>query len=127
MGFTCYADISTIPGHYVFYWELKTKGVNDVLELDKKVMVKCCSVLEESFGELYRRYRSEDKSIGALEIRVVQHGTFDSLMEYFVSLGGSIAQYKTPICINSSSEALAVLENKVLARFYSEKPPPLDS
>ncbi|EOA37775.1 hypothetical protein CARUB_v10012638mg [Capsella rubella] len=127
VGFTCYADISTFPGHYVFYWELKAKGVNNVFEIDKNVMVKCCSALEESFGEVYKKNRSEDGAIGALEIRVVQQGTFDSLMEYFVSLGGSIAQYKTPLCINSSSEALAVLENKVLTRFYSERPPPLDS
>ena len=27
-GFTCYADISTLPGHYVFYLELKDKVNN---------------------------------------------------------------------------------------------------
>ncbi|XP_024006264.1 4-substituted benzoates-glutamate ligase GH3.12 isoform X2 [Eutrema salsugineum] len=129
IGFTCYADISTFPGHYVFYWELKARGVNDVVEVDKKVFVKCCSVLEESFNVLYRRFRGQrgqDGSIGALEIRVVQQGTFDSLMEYFISQGGSTTQYKTPICINSS-EALAVLENRVLDRFYSERSPSLET
>ncbi|KAF3526466.1 hypothetical protein F2Q69_00046284 [Brassica cretica] len=125
MGFTCYADVSTFPGHYVFYWELKARAIKDV-EPDKKVLVECCSVLEESFDALYRRLRSKGGVIGALEIRVVQKGTFDSLMEYFTSQGGSTAQYKTPICINSS-EALAVLESKVLSRFYSERSPPLDS
>ncbi|CAH8254942.1 unnamed protein product [Arabidopsis lyrata] len=125
MGFTCYAYISTFPGHYVFYWELKAKDVNDVVELDEKVLAECCNALEESFGSLYKRLRSKDGSVGALEIRVVQQGTFDSLMEYFISKGCSSAQYKTPMCINSS-EALAVLEDKVLARFYSEKSPPLD-
>ncbi|KAG2250317.1 hypothetical protein Bca52824_080453 [Brassica carinata] len=125
MGFTCYADVSTFPGHYVFYWELKARAIKDV-EPDKKVLVECCSVLEESFDALYRRLRSKGGVIGALEIRVVQKGTFDSLMEYFTSEGGSTAQYKTPICINSS-EALAVLESKVLSRFYSERSPPLDS
>ncbi|KAF2609293.1 hypothetical protein F2Q68_00043291 [Brassica cretica] len=126
MGFTCYADVSTFPGHYVFYWELKARAIKDVVEPDKKVLVECCSVLEESFDALYRRLRSKGGVIGALEIRVVQKGTFDSLMEYFTSQGGSTAQYKTPICINSS-EALAVLESKVLSRFYSERSPPLDS
>ncbi|CAH2036156.1 unnamed protein product [Thlaspi arvense] len=111
VGFTCYADIFTFPGHYVFYWELKGKDVNDVVKLDKNILVECCYALEESFDALYRRLRSRAGLIGALEIRVVQQGTFDSLMEYFISQGGSIAQYKTPICI-SSSEALAVLENK---------------
>uniref|UniRef100_A0A1J3F6H7 4-substituted benzoates-glutamate ligase GH3.12 n=1 Tax=Noccaea caerulescens TaxID=107243 RepID=A0A1J3F6H7_NOCCA len=125
VGFTCYADISTCPGHYVFYWELKAKGVNEVVELNKNVLVECCCVLEESFDALYRGLRTREGLIGALEIRVVQQGTFDSLMEYFISQGGSVAQYKTPLCVNSV-EALAVLENKVLARFFSERSPPLD-
>ncbi|KAH0862226.1 hypothetical protein HID58_079437 [Brassica napus] len=59
--------------------------------------------------------------IGALEIRVVQQGTSDSLIDFFISLGASIAQYKTPCCINSS-EALAVLENRVLAQVFDKCP-----
>ncbi|WZY93235.1 4-substituted benzoates-glutamate ligase GH3.12-like [Brassica napus] len=124
MDFTSSADISTFPGHYVFYWELKGKEVNDVLVLDEKTLMGCCYVLEESFGSTYRLKRRTGL-IGALEIRVVEQGTFNSLTDYFISRGSSRAQYKTPLCINSS-EASAVLENKVLARFHSEKSPPLD-
>ncbi|VVB07057.1 unnamed protein product [Arabis nemorensis] len=69
-----------------------------------------------------RMFRSKDGSIGALEIRVVQQGTFDSLRDFFISKGSSISHYKPPICINSS-EALKVLEDKVLARFFSDKSP----
>ena len=82
-----------------------------------------CCVMEESLSSLYKLLRGNDEWIGALEIRVVQQGTFDSLMEFFVSRGASISQYKTPICINSA-EALKVLEDKVLARFFSDKSPP---
>lgn len=124
LDFTSSADISTFPGHYVFYWELKGKEVNDVLVLDEKTLMGCCYVLEESFGSTYRLKRRTGL-IGALEIRVVEQGTFNSLTDYFISRGSSRAQYKTPLCINSS-EASAVLENKVLARFHSEKSPPLD-
>ncbi|XP_010461156.1 PREDICTED: 4-substituted benzoates-glutamate ligase GH3.12-like [Camelina sativa] len=123
MGNTCYEDISTNPGHYVFYWELNNKNIDGV-ELDNKVLVKCCCVMEESLSPLYKTFRSKDGSIGALEIRVVQQGTFDSLMDFFVSKGSSISQYKTPLCIKSS-EALTVLEDKVLGRFFSDKCPPL--
>ncbi|CAH8355063.1 unnamed protein product [Eruca vesicaria subsp. sativa] len=126
-GFTCYADISTVPGHYVFYLELKSKvnyNGTDVLPLDNKVLVECCCVMEESMNGAYRLLRSKDEHIGALEIRVVQQGTFDSLMAFFVSRGSSVAQYKTPMCINSA-ESLKVLEDKVLARFFSDKPPPI--
>lgn len=123
-GFTCYADISTDPGHYIFYLELKAKvknSNNDVLLDNKNVLVECCCVMEESLTDLYRIFRTKDEYIGALEIRVVQQGTFDSLMDFLISRGSSISQYKTPICINSP-EGLKVLEDNVLARFFSNKP-----
>ncbi|CAA7024426.1 unnamed protein product [Microthlaspi erraticum] len=123
MGFTSYADISTHPGHYVFYWELKAKNNNDTVKLDNKVLVECCCVIEESLNAIYRQLRSKDGYIGALEIRVVQQGTFNSLMEIFISRGASASQYKTPMCVNTS-EALEVLESNVLARFFSDRSPP---
>ncbi|KAF3523683.1 hypothetical protein F2Q69_00050735 [Brassica cretica] len=123
-GFTCFGDISTVPGHYVFYVELIAKVNNgtNVLQLDNKVLVEYCCVMEESLSGIYRRLRGDEGSIGALEIRVVQKGTFDSLMEFFVSRGSSISQYKTPICIKST-EALQVLEDKypTQIRFALEK------
>ncbi|KAF2547887.1 hypothetical protein F2Q70_00019716 [Brassica cretica] len=102
-GFTCYADISTVPGHYVFYMELRAK---------------------ESLNGSYRSFRRKNGWIGALEIRVVQQGAFDSLMDFFVCRGSSISQYKTPMCLESA-EALKILEDKVLARFFSDKSPPI--
>ncbi|CAH8325834.1 unnamed protein product [Eruca vesicaria subsp. sativa] len=123
IDFTCNTDISTSPGHYVFYLELKAKDVNEAVELDEnvQVLVECCSVIEESFGDVYRSLRTSG-SVGALEIRVVQQGTFDTLMDYIISRGGSTNQYKTLICIKSS-EAVVILENSVLVRFHSEKYP----
>ncbi|KAF3596913.1 hypothetical protein DY000_02027816 [Brassica cretica] len=74
--------------HYVIYWELKGNKNDDIIELiETNVMVECCSVIEESLDALYRNFRSKDGSVGALEIRVVQQGTFDSLMEYFIAQG----------------------------------------
>ncbi|CAN6842079.1 unnamed protein product, partial [Brassica oleracea] len=98
MGFTCKSDMSTFPGHYVFYWELKPKNFDGIVKLDNNVMVKCCCVMEESFNILYRRHRRKYGTIGPLEIRVTQQGTFYSLMEYFISQGAFAHQYKTPLC-----------------------------
>ncbi|XP_020869371.1 4-substituted benzoates-glutamate ligase GH3.12-like [Arabidopsis lyrata subsp. lyrata] len=92
-----YADISTVPGHYVLYWELKAENKNTILELGEKLLMECCYTVEEAFNFLYRKFRCKDGLIGALEIRVVQPGTFDSLMNYFISEGSSLIQYKTPI------------------------------
>ncbi|CAA7022843.1 unnamed protein product [Microthlaspi erraticum] len=55
MGFTCYSDISTNPGHYVLYWELKAKKTNGIVKLDNKLLVECCCVVEESF-EFFIKY-----------------------------------------------------------------------
>ncbi|WOL02542.1 indole-3-acetic acid-amido synthetase GH3.17 [Canna indica] len=123
--YTSYADTSSIPGHYVLFWELKTRATSDD-ELStadvQAVMENCCSTIESCLDAVYRRCRSRDRSIGPLEIRVVRGGAFDALMDYCVSQGSSVNQYKTPRCIKSR-EAIQLLEEKVAGRFFSRKLP----
>lgn len=57
MDFIRYADISTTPGHYVLYWELKAKYRDDIVEIDNKVLVECCYVVGESLNNSYRDIR----------------------------------------------------------------------
>ncbi|KAK8627262.1 hypothetical protein V6N13_134879 [Hibiscus sabdariffa] len=121
--YTSYADTSSIPGHYVIFWELTSKGSNHLPVLDTKLMEQCCSVVEASLDSVYRRCRRKDNSIGPLEIRVVQHGTFDALMDFCVSQGSSVNQYKTPRCIKSG-EAINILDSRVVGRFFSQNAPP---
>ncbi|KAK8559629.1 hypothetical protein V6N13_016370 [Hibiscus sabdariffa] len=120
-GFTSYGDTSSTPGHYVIFWELKAKEGNNGKELDPKVMEECCSRIEDSLHFTYRMYRREN-IIAALEIRVVKQGTFEALMDYFISRGASLSQYKTPVCIKSK-EALEILDSRVLGKFFSPKTP----
>lgn len=120
--YTSVADTASIPGHYVLFWELKMRGTNDLPELDPVIMEQCCSIVEESLDSVYRRCRKKDKSIGPLEVRVVTHGTFDALMDFCVSQGSSVNQYKTPRCIKSE-EALKILDSRVVGRFSSNKTP----
>ncbi|KAB2091081.1 hypothetical protein ES319_A03G166200v1 [Gossypium barbadense] len=120
--YTSYADTSSIPGHYVLFWELTSKGNNHLPVLDPKIMEQCCSTVEESLDSVYRRCRRKDNSIGPLEIRVVQHGTFDALMDFCVSQGSSVNQYKTPRCFKSG-EAINILDSRVVTRFFSQKAP----
>ncbi|GMI74852.1 Gretchen Hagen 3.17 [Hibiscus trionum] len=120
--YTSYADTSSIPGHYVIFWELTSKGSNHLPVLDPNLMEQCCSTVEESLDSVYRRCRRKDNSIGALEIRVVQHGTFDALMDFCVSQGSSVNQYKTPRCIKSE-EAINILDSRVVGRFFSRNAP----
>ncbi|KAI3410870.1 uncharacterized protein J3R85_018300 [Psidium guajava] len=128
--YTSYPDTSSLPGHYVLFWELKPKVgnnhitavVDELMGLDGEIMEECCSRVEESLDYVYRRCRAKDKSIGSLEIRVVRPGTFDALMDYCVSQGSSVNQYKTPRCIKSK-DALTILESRVAGRFFSKKVP----
>ncbi|CAI9297178.1 unnamed protein product [Lactuca saligna] len=124
--YTSYADTSSVPGHYVIYWEIKhcTPSVLDKVTspFGPKVLEDCCIAMEEDLDYIYRRCRTHDKCIGPLEIRVVKPGTFDSLMDLFIKQGASINQYKTPRCIKSEA-ALKLLNSNMKACFFSPRDP----
>lgn len=112
--YTSYADLSTIPGHYVLFWELRDID----LSLDRNVFQQCCFTIEESLDSVYRQGRVSDKSIGPLEIRVVKPGTFDKLMDYCLSQGASINQYKAPRCVKSTP-IVELMNARVTTSYFS--------
>ncbi|XP_039124493.1 indole-3-acetic acid-amido synthetase GH3.17-like [Dioscorea cayenensis subsp. rotundata] len=118
--YTSYAETSSLPGHYVLFWEVKAKGGNE--PVNKEVMEACCMAVEARLDSVYRRCRSRDGSIGPLEIRVVKCGAFDELMDFCVASGSSVNQYKTPRCIKTLP-AIQVLERMVVGRFFSREAP----
>ncbi|KQK15584.1 hypothetical protein BRADI_1g23840v3 [Brachypodium distachyon] len=122
-GSTAYADISVLPGHYILFWELVSSASRNHMasDIDRTAMENCCSTVEECFDEMYHKSRHRG-SIRPLEIRVLKHGAFDALMDFFISRGTSASQYKTPTAIRSV-EALMVLEERVAGRFFSQQNP----
>lgn len=122
--YTSCADTSSVPGHYVLYWEILQNALftDFPTPLDAKVLQECCIAVEEELDYVYRRCRAYDKSVGPLEIRLVEPGTFEALMDFFISQGGSINQYKTPRCIKSNA-ALKLLNSHVTASFFSPRDP----
>ncbi|CAF2049692.1 unnamed protein product [Brassica rapa] len=114
--YTSYADTKTIPGHYVIYWELLVK--DQANPPSDEVMAKCCLEMEESLNSVYRQSRVADKSIGPLEIRVVKNGTFEELMDYAISRGASINQYKVPRCV-SFTPIMELLDSRVASTHFS--------
>lgn len=119
VDYTSYADSSTFPGHYVLYWELRLDGATPV---PPSVFEDCCLTMEESLNSVYRQGRVSDKSIGPLEIKIVQSGTFDKLMDYAISRGASINQYKTPRCVKFEP-IIQLLDSRVVSNFFSPKCP----
>ncbi|CAA7031549.1 unnamed protein product [Microthlaspi erraticum] len=122
VDFTSRPDYSSVPGHYVLYWELGRKVKDAKLEPDPDVMEECCFAVEESLDSVYRRFRKNDKSVGPLEIKVVRPGAFDELMNFFVDRGSSVSQYKTPRSV-TNEEALKILDAAVVSNFFSQKIP----
>ncbi|KAE8668166.1 putative indole-3-acetic acid-amido synthetase GH3.1 [Hibiscus syriacus] len=117
--YTSYADTSATPGHYVLYWELSIKDVNLI---PSSVFENCCFTVEESLDSVYRQGRVSDKSIGPLEIRVVENGTFDMLMDFALTQGASINQYKTPRCVKYAPIIL-LLNSRVVSSYFSDGAP----
>ncbi|KAL6894681.1 hypothetical protein ACP4OV_008779 [Aristida adscensionis] len=118
--YTSHACTTSIPGHYVIYWELLTTKGQGVVEGD--VLDRCCLEMEEALNTVYRQSRVADASIGPLEIRVVRSGTFEELMDYAISRGASINQYKVPRCV-SFPPILELLDSRVVSRHFSPAPP----
>ncbi|KAL0308043.1 UNVERIFIED_CONTAM: Indole-3-acetic acid-amido synthetase GH3.6 [Sesamum calycinum] len=116
--YTSYADTTTIPGHYVLYWELIQNGT---IPIPPSVFEDCCLTIEESLDTVYRQNRVFE-AIGPLEIKIVEAGTFDKLMDYAISLGASINQYKTPRCVKFAP-IVELLNSRVVSSFFSPKCP----
>ncbi|GFP88606.1 probable indole-3-acetic acid-amido synthetase gh3.1 [Phtheirospermum japonicum] len=118
--YTSYADTKTIPGHYVIYWEMLTKDSGN--SPSQGVLDRCCLAMEESLNSVYRQCRVADNSIGPLEIRVVRNGTFEELMDYAISRGASINQYKVPRCV-SYTPIMELLDSRVVSTHFSPSLP----
>ncbi|XP_021908038.1 probable indole-3-acetic acid-amido synthetase GH3.1 [Carica papaya] len=114
--YTSYADTKTIPGHYVIYWELLAKDPANFPT--HEVLNQCCLAMEESLNSVYRQGRVADNSIGPLEIRVVKSGTFEDLMDYAISRGASINQYKVPRCV-SFTPIMELLDSRMVSNHFS--------
>ncbi|OWM65663.1 probable indole-3-acetic acid-amido synthetase GH3.1 [Punica granatum] len=118
--YTSFADTKTIPGHYVIYWELLVKDPKNAPSPD--VLNQCCLTMEEALNSVYRQGRVADNSIGPLEIRVVKNGTFEELMDYAISRGASINQYKVPRCVNFTP-IVELLDSRLVSAHFSPSLP----
>ncbi|KAI9089100.1 hypothetical protein K1719_029379 [Acacia pycnantha] len=118
--YTSFADTKSIPGHYVIYWELLVKDPSK--PPTDEVLNRCCLAMEESLNSVYRQGRVADHSIGPLEIRVVKNGTFEELMDYAISRGASINQYKVPRCV-IFTPIMELLDSRVVSVHFSPATP----
>ncbi|XP_020276310.1 indole-3-acetic acid-amido synthetase GH3.4-like [Asparagus officinalis] len=117
--YTSHVDVVTTPGHYVIYLELTTREGWGLPGAD--VLEKCCFVMEEAFNKGYKYFRVSGR-IGPLEIRAVSDGTFKKLMDYAVSGGAAVTQYKVPRCVKLP-HILELLNSQVISAHFSQACP----
>ncbi|TVU00767.1 hypothetical protein EJB05_53806, partial [Eragrostis curvula] len=119
--YTSRACTAAVPGRYVIYWELRTDKEDTVV--NDNVLERCCLEMEEALSTVYRQKRVEDGSIAPLQVRVVQPATFDKLLDYAISRGTSIAQYKVPRCVTENPPLIDLLDSRVVSTHVSSALP----
>uniref|UniRef100_M4D9C6 Uncharacterized protein n=1 Tax=Brassica campestris TaxID=3711 RepID=M4D9C6_BRACM len=111
VDFTSHADVKVSPGRYIIYWEIKGEAEDRALE-------ECCREIDAGFMDHGYVVSRRMKSIGPLELRVVERGTFRKVAEKFVGKRGSLNQFKTPRC-TTNSVMLDILDASTVKIFRS--------
>lgn len=112
VDFTSCADLSTHPGHYVIFWELSDR-------LNEGILKRCCSIMDETFIDPGYVNSRKARTIGPLELRILEKGTFRKIIDYYMGRGGAMNQFKTPRCISSNQMLLDILNNNTIQTYFS--------
>ncbi|XP_073005066.1 indole-3-acetic acid-amido synthetase GH3.10 [Typha latifolia] len=112
VDFTSHADVTEQPGHYVIYWEVKGEAVEEA------VLRECCSAMDAAFVDHGYVVSRRTNSIGRLELRVVEKGTFGKILEHYIGNGAAVSQFKMPRCTNNQV-LLTILDRCTVKRFWS--------
>nr|XP_048328695.1 indole-3-acetic acid-amido synthetase GH3.10 isoform X3 [Ziziphus jujuba var. spinosa] len=91
VDFTSHADTVNQPGHYIIYWEIKG-------QIDDTILQHCCTEMDASFVDHGYVVSRRTTSIGPLELRIVESGTFKKILDCFIANGSALSQFKTPRC-----------------------------
>lgn len=113
IDFTSHVDTSTDPGHYVIFWELSSEATEEVLQ-------NCCNCLDLSFADGGYVGSRKTGAIGPLELRTLHKGTFEKILDHYLSLGAALSQFKTPRCVGlQNSKVFQILCRNVTRCYFS--------
>ncbi|KAG1347137.1 Indole-3-acetic acid-amido synthetase GH3.10 [Cocos nucifera] len=111
VDFTSHADLAVHPGHYVIYWEIRGKADDSVLNL-------CSREMDAAFTDHGYVVSRKTGSIGPLELRIVESGTFRRILDYCIGNGAALSQFKTPRC-TTNQVLLRILDRCTVKIFWS--------
>jgi jasmonic acid-amino synthetase len=90
------------------------------LGLEKNVMCSCANSMDLAFVDVGYVGSRKIKTIGALELRIFQKGTFGLVMDHYISLGGGVSKFKTPRFVSqSNSKVFQILSRNVTRSYFS--------
>ena len=113
VDFSSHVDLSTDPGHYVIFWEISG-------EVSDEVLKECCNCLDRSFVDAGYVSSRKVNAIGPLELRVIQRGTFQKILDHYLGLGAALSQFKTPRCVGPrNNKVLQILCDNVAKSYFS--------
>lgn len=113
VDFTSHIDLTSDPGHYVIFWEVSGDASDIVLK-------ECCNCLDKSFVDAGYVSSRKVNAIGPLELRVLQRGTFQKILDHYVGLGSALNQFKTPRCVSPTNKTvLQILCDNVVKTYVS--------
>ncbi|RCV16315.1 hypothetical protein SETIT_3G128200v2 [Setaria italica] len=113
VDFTSFVEKSSDPGRYVIFWELSSDASEDVLQ-------NCANCLDLAFVDAGYVGSRKIKTIGPLELRILKKGTFEEILDHFLSLGGAVSQFKTPRFVNPLNiKVLQILIRNTTKSYFS--------
>ncbi|XP_010905518.1 indole-3-acetic acid-amido synthetase GH3.10 [Elaeis guineensis] len=111
VDFTSHADLAVHPGHYVIYWEIKG-------EAEDRILNACSREMDAAFADHGYVVSRKTGSIGPLELRIVESGTFRRILDYCIGNGAAMSQFKTPRC-TTNQVLLRILDRCTVKSFWS--------
>ncbi|KAJ6848315.1 putative indole-3-acetic acid-amido synthetase GH3.6 [Iris pallida] len=104
--------------HWMFFLEVDEQSYilkTERLEESVAVLRRCCSVVEECMGSVYRRKR-EIGEVGPVEMCVVKPGSFEDMARMALESGGaSSSQYKPPKILRNRRLVDSLMASVVVA------------
>ncbi|XP_030532784.2 probable indole-3-acetic acid-amido synthetase GH3.6 [Rhodamnia argentea] len=116
--YACSLDLNLSPKQLKIYLEVKGVSFEDKLKDSMTGLTRCCALLEDNFGGIYKVQR-ERGALRPLLVYIVTPGSFDRLLHMATEKGAPASQYKHPMIIRNR-EISDFLEGVALATVCSD-------
>ncbi|XP_057473653.1 LOW QUALITY PROTEIN: probable indole-3-acetic acid-amido synthetase GH3.6 [Actinidia eriantha] len=101
--FTCFLDMALNPKQLKVFVEVREARIflqEENLQESVLVLRRCCSSLEDDFGDIYKLMKARGE-VGPMLLYIVKPGSFDKVLQVAIENGAPASQYKPPKIIRN--------------------------